>query len=122
MSITPQRTLERGHPGNRVYLAYAGHADWCVLVCARNVREARRLALPVLDGLTGCPGDPVTPPDVHARIYRRPDGGLVWTEYEGAVADPDDYGLVGFASNDTDTWYIPDGDPKTTPRERTQSL
>lgn len=112
MSITSQRTLERGHPGNRVYLAYAGHADWCVLVCARNVRGARRLALPVLDALTGCPGDPVTPVDVHARIYRRPDGSIVQTEYEGATGDGDDYGQVGFASDEDDTWYIPDRDFK----------
>jgi hypothetical protein len=106
--------LERGHQGNRVYLARAGYADWCVLVCARNVREARRLALPVLDGLTGSPSDPVTPLDVRARIYRHPDGGFVDTDYEGVIVDPDDYGLVGFASDATNTWYIADSNPKAT--------
>ncbi|WEV72133.1 hypothetical protein [Bifidobacterium sp. ESL0790] len=104
--------LEKGHPGNRVYLARVGCADWCILVCARNTREARRMALPELDVFTGIDDGPVTPVDLHVHLYRRPYGGFVETEHEGATGDIEDYALVNFTADDSDTWYIPDGDPK----------
>ena len=104
--------LEAGHPGNRVYCAHAYGPDspeWVILVAARDNREARRLALPVLESL--CDPDQDVILDMRVRLFHRPNGGIGPPDVRGAAETPEEFKALGFECDEDATWFEDDPRP-----------